>query len=205
MSRGNCSILSSRRSRVGRSAGVPRDFGARGGCAVRGPALLFGLLCLLLLPSCGYRLRGEPGSRFFSPDLRVDLRPFGNASLVPDGGVYLAGRVREELRREGFHGRFDSQNADFLVEGKIRDVREEVFSYGGDRFALEHRLTLQADIRVVELVRGRLLWKEDGLMETTSYFSGTDFQYTEANRRMAFEEACRRMARRIGQTLRVLW
>lgn len=160
---------------------------------------------LLLLPSCGYRLRGDPGSRFFSPDVRVDLRPFANASLVPDAGAYLAGRLREEMRRGGFRGLFDTRNADFLVEGSIRDVREEVFSHGADRFALEHRLTLEVDIRVVELVRGRLLWKEDGLSETASYFAGTDFQYTEANRRMAFEEASRRVARRIGQTLQVLW
>ena len=50
-----------------------------------------------------------------------------------------------------------------------------------------------------------MLYEVITLMEATSYFSGTDFQYTAANRRMAFEEACRRMARRIGQTLRVLW
>lgn len=163
------------------------------------------VLFLLVLSSCGYRLQGDPGSRFLSPHVRVDLRPFANASLFPDAGAYLAGRLREEMRRGGFRGLFDARNADFLVEGSIRDVREEVFSHGADQFALEHRLTLQVDIRVVELVRGRLLWKESGLSETASYFAGTDFQYTEANRRMAFEEASRRMARRIGQTLRVLW
>ena len=100
---------------------------------------------------------------------------------------------------------FDNRNADFLVQGSIRDVREDVSAYGGDRFALEHRLTLQVDIRVVELFTGRLLWKEEGLSESASYYAGTDFQYTEANRRVAFEEVSRRMARRIGQTLRVLW
>lgn len=165
--------------------------------------MLFPLL--LVLTSCGYRLQGDPGSRFFSPDLRVDLRPFANASLVPDADVHLAGRLREEMRRGGFRGVFDTHNADFLVEGRIRDVREDLLSQGADRFALEFRLTLQVDIRVVELVRGRLLWKEDGLSETVSYFAGTDFQFTEANRRLAFEEASRRMARRIGQTLQVLW
>jgi len=168
--------------------------------------LLVALVPFLLTPSsCGYRLQGDPGSRFFSPDVRVDLRPFANASLVPDAGAYLAGELREEMRRGGFRGRFDNRNSDFLVEGSIRDVREDVLSHDADGFALEIRLTLQVDIRVVELVRGRLLWKEDGLSETASYFAGTDFQYTESNRRMAFEEVSRRMARRIGQTLRVLW
>ncbi|GAB4367818.1 MAG: hypothetical protein Kow00128_12670 [Deltaproteobacteria bacterium] len=177
----------------------------RGGLAesVRWTGLL--AILLLLLPACGYRLRGESRSRFFSPGLRVDLRPFANPSLVPDGGVHLAGEVREELRREGFRGRFEPRNADFLVEGRIRDVGEEVVSHGADRFSLEHRLVLSVDIRVVELVRGRLLWKEEGMVESASYFAGTDFQYTESNRRMAFEEASRRMARRIVQTLRVLW
>ena len=182
-------------------------------CAVRtggrkgGRRLVLAGLALLLLalPSCGYRLRGDPGSRYFSSDLRVELRPFANASLVPDAGAHLVGRLREEMRRGGFRGRFDNRNADFLVEGKIRDVLEEPISHGADGLALEHRLSLLVDIRVIELLHGRLLWKEEGLVETASYFAGADFQYTEANRRMAFEEVSRRMARRIGQTLRVLW
>ena len=65
-------------------------------------------------------------------------------------------------------------------------------------------LTLVVDIRVVEVLRGGVLWKESGLSETASFFSGTDAQYTEANRRVAFEEVARRMAVRLSQTLRVL-
>jgi hypothetical protein len=53
-------------------------------------------------------------------------------------------------------------------------------------------------------VRGGVLWKESGLSESASYFSGADAQYTEANRRAAFEQAVRRMAVRLSQTLRVL-
>jgi hypothetical protein len=60
------------------------------------------------------------------------------------------------------------------------------------------------DIRVVEVVRGGVLWKESGLSETASYYSGTDAQYTEANRRAAFEQVARWIAARLSQTLRVL-
>ena len=162
------------------------------------------LACCFALAACGYRLHEDPGMRFSDPGIVVDLRPFANASLVPDAGAFLAGRLREEMAREGFRGRFARAGADFVVEGVVKDVREEVVSHGADRFALEYRLTLQVDIRVVEVVHGRLLWKEEGLSEAAPFFSGADFQYTEANRRMAFEETCRRMGRRIGQTLRVL-
>jgi hypothetical protein len=106
------------------------------------------------------------------------------------------------MRGKGFRGRFERSQADYLVEGAVREIREEVFSYGEDKFALEHRMTISVDIRVVEIVQGRLLWKEDGLTDTASYFAGPDFQYTESNRRIAFEEVCRRLARRIGETLR---
>lgn len=161
-------------------------------------------LCALFLTACGYRLREEPGTRFSERGLVVDLRPFANATVVPDAGAYLAARLREEMGREGFRGRFAHGGAEYIVEGTIRDVREEVVSHGADQFALEFRLTLLVDIRVVEVTHGRLLWKEEGMAESAPYFSGADFQYTESNRRMAFEETCRRMARRIGQTLRVL-
>ncbi len=166
-----------------------------------GLLLALGMLCL---SACGYALRDEPGARFSEPGIVMDLRPFGNASVFADGGAFLAGRLREELVREGFRGRFARSNADYVVEGTLKEVREDVVSHGTDEFALEYRLTLQVDIRVVEVAHGRLLWKQEGLVESASYFSGADFQYTESNRRMAFEETCHRMARRIGQTLRVI-
>ncbi len=159
---------------------------------------------MLGLAGCGYVLRDDPGRRFSEPGIVVDLRPFANASLFPDGGAFLAGRLRDTLVREGFRGRFARSNADYLVEGTLKEVREEVVSHGTDEFGLQYVLTLRVDIRVVEVTHGRLLWKEEGMAESTSYFSGADYQYTESNRRMAFEETCRRMARRIGQTLRVI-
>ena len=165
-------------------------------------ACVLPLLLLLYPPGCGYRLQGRPDSHFADPGLRVDLRPFANESLVPDGGAYLASRLREEMRRHGFRGRFGRSMADYLVEGRVEAIREEVLSHGEDDFALEYRMTISVNIRVVEITRGRLLWKEDGLTDAASYYAGPDFQYTESNRRVAFEEICRRLARRISQTLR---
>lgn len=165
-----------------------------------------GAFCLLALvvASCGYHLQAGEGSRFADPSLRVDLRPFANASLVPDAGAFLAGRLREEFRRMGFRGTFDRAGADYLIDGTVKDIREDVVSHDSEGFALEHRLTIFVDVRVVDVVKGRLLWKEEGLSEGASYFAGSDFQYTEANRRAAIEEVCRRMARRIGQTVRIV-
>jgi hypothetical protein len=165
------------------------------------------LIALVLLLSsvtgCGYRL--ESGTaRFKDPSVRMDVSPFANRSTTPDAGAVIAARLREELRRSGFRGSFGSVGANYLIEGKVREVRSDIFSHGADRFSLENRLTLVVDIRVVEVVRGGVLWKESGLSETASFFSGTDAQYTEANRRAAFEEAARRMAARLSQILRVL-
>lgn len=169
----------------------------------RATRIVFAVL-LVVLGGCGYRFKTEHGARFAEPHLRFDLRPFFNNSVIPDAGAFLAARLREEMRHQGFQGTFEGSGADYQAEGKIRDVREEVVSHDAGGFALEHRLTLFVDIRVVEVTKGRLLWKEEGLSETASYFAGADFQYTESNRRMAFEEVCRRLARRIGQTIRVL-
>ena len=160
-------------------------------------------LLLSAVAACGYRL--ESGStRFTDPALQMDVSPFANRSTTPDAGAVVAARFREELRRSGFRGTFGNIGAAYLIEGTVRDIRSDVFSHGEDRFALENRLTLVVDVRVIEVVQGKVLWKESGLSETASYYSGTDAQYTEANRRAAFEEASRRMAVRLSQTLRVL-
>lgn len=167
---------------------------------------IFKPLCLLalFLGSCGYRLQADPGSRFADPSLRMDLRPFANASVVPDAGALLAGQLREEFRNSGFRGAFERAGADFAIEGSVKEIREDVVSHGTDGFALEHRLTLVVNVRVTDAVRGRIYWKEEGLAESASYFAGADFQYTESNRRAAIGEVCRRMARRICQTVRVV-
>ncbi|MGZ8460884.1 MAG: LPS assembly lipoprotein LptE, partial [Candidatus Deferrimicrobiaceae bacterium] len=143
-------------------------------------------------------------ARFTDPSVRMDVSPFANRSTTPDAGAVVAARLREELRRSGFRGSFGRVGANYLIEGKVREIRSDVVSHGTERFSLENRLTLVVDIRVVELVRGGVLWKENGLNETASYFSGADAQYTEANRRAAFEEVARRMAVRLSQTIRVL-
>jgi hypothetical protein len=132
-----------------------------------------------------------------------DLGPFSNENLIPDAGALLAGRLREELRRLGFRGRFDRNGAEYRIEGKVKKGTDDVVTHDAAGFGLEYRLTLVVDIRVTEIGKGRLIWKEEGLSESTSYFGGSDFQYTESNRRAAFEEICRRMAHRIGQTIRI--
>ncbi|MBE0606010.1 MAG: hypothetical protein IH610_06955 [Deltaproteobacteria bacterium] len=165
--------------------------------------LLVALALLSTALGCGYRLQSA-GERFADPSIRIDVSPFGNRSSTPDAGAWVAARLRHELRRSGFRGSFGDTGANYLIEGTVREIREELFSHGADRFAVENRLTLVVDIRLVEVVRGGVLWKESGLLETVSFFSGRDAQYTEANRRAAFEEAARRMAVRLSQTLRVI-
>lgn len=165
--------------------------------------LFVALALLLAAPGCGYRLQSGT-ERFADPSVRMDVSPFSNRSTIPEAGARVAERLREELRRSGYRGSFGNNGANYLIDGTIREIRGDVFSHGADRFALENRLTLVVDIRVIELLRGGVLWKEAGLSETASYFSGADAQYTEANCRAAFEEVARRMAVRISQTLRVI-
>ena len=161
------------------------------------------LALLSAVAGCGYRL--ESGSaRFTDPSVRMDVSPFANRSTTPDAGAVIAAGLREELRRSGFRGTFGDVGANYLVEGTVRDLRSDIFSHGTDRFSIENRLTLVVDVRVVEVVRGGVLWKESGLTETASFYAGPDAQYTEANRRAAFEEVARRMAVRMSHILRVL-
>jgi hypothetical protein len=182
--------------------GKARAARVRGGRKAR--ATLLATICACLLAGCGYGIEALPGSRFASPGIKVDLRPFSNASSLADAGAAVAASLREEMRRSGFRGEFDYRGADYLIDGKIREIRSELATRAPDGFALEHKLVLVVDIRVVEVVRGRLLWREENISETVSYYAGPDFQYTDSNRRLAFEEASRRLARRLGQNLRVL-
>ena len=163
------------------------------------------LLAVMAASGCGYRLRTEANSRFSDAKVRMDVSPFSNVSTIPDAGSYVAARLREELRRGGYRGGFERPRADFLVDGKVQETRESVVSHAVDsRFGLEYRLVVVLDIRVVDVANGRVLWKETGISETAPFYSGPDPQYTEANRRAAFEDAARRLAIRLAQTIRVV-
>jgi Lipopolysaccharide-assembly len=175
----------------------------RGAAAVR-RALALMVALSVVAPGCGYSLRSDARSRFSDPQVRIDLAPFSNDTADADAGAYVAARLREEMRRGGFGGTFGRAGADFLVEGKVHGLPEEVFSHGPDRFALENRLTVVVDIRVVDVRGGGVLWKAAGLRETASFFAGPDAQYTEANRRAAFEETVHRLVVRIAQTIQVV-
>ncbi len=161
-------------------------------------------LLALAAAACGYRFQPDGKGHFSDPDARMDLSPFVNDSSEPDAGSYVAGKLREALRQRGYRGSFGNVGADYLVTGKVRDFKDDVVSHTSSRFALENRFTLVAQIRVVDTRRGGVLWKDEDLVETVSYYSGSDAQYTEANRRTAFEEAVRRMVLRMAQTIRLI-
>lgn len=166
------------------------------------------LLALLILlfgaAACGYRLQPEGKGRFPDPSVVIELSPFTNDSSEPDAGSYVAARLREELRRRGFEGKFGRVGADFQVTGKVREFRDDVFSHTSTRFQLENRFTLLVAVRVVDTRQGTVLWKDEELAETVSYYAGSDAQYTASNRRAAFEEAVRRMVLRMAQTIRLI-
>ncbi len=180
----------------------PRDARSR---ARRRAALAAALAVVVLAATgCGYHLESAGATRFSDPSLRMDLGPFRNDSADPDAGAYIAARLREELRRSGFRGSFGRIGADYLVEGKVGEMPVDVFSHSGSGFALENRLTVVVEIRVISVRRGEVLWKASGLQETASFYAGPDAQYTEANRRAAFEEVAKRLVLRMAQTIRVV-
>jgi outer membrane lipopolysaccharide assembly protein LptE/RlpB len=166
--------------------------------------VLLALLAVAAAAGCGYRLQPGGEGHFTDPSVRMDLTPFANDSAEPDAGAFVAGKLREALRQRGFQGSFGRVGADYLVTGRVMRFADDVVSRTSSRFALENRFTLAVQIRVIDARRGNVLWKDDDLVETVSYYSGSDAQYTEANRRAAFEETVRRMVVRMAQTIRLI-
>src|SRR3972149_5052632 len=124
--------------------------------------LLVALAFLHAASGCGNRLQSGT-KRFADPTVRMGVSPFSNRAAIPEAGARVAERLREELRRSGFRGSFGAAGGTFLIEGPVREIREDVFSHGADRFALENRLPLVLDTRAGEVLRGGVRWKESGL------------------------------------------
>lgn len=154
---------------------------------------LSSVLALLALAGCaGYRL-GTP----VPPEMRTVCVPvFENASGQPEAESIVSHAVLQEFRREGTMRIAERADAALIVEGRVVECRLEPMRYDRDQpyLAIEYRLLLTADVKVVEAATGKVVARLGRVTGSDLFRTQSDLPST---RRDALPRAAYRLARQV--------
>jgi len=116
--------------------------------------------------------------------------------------------LREEFISHGKVPLASSTQAQAVLRGKIREIREDPLSYDSQERRVHGRLTtyevtssrrlrVRLDIKLIDRRTGKVIWHEGKMEERAVYKIDTDPLRNRYNRKLALEKIARRLAKRI--------
>ncbi len=130
--------------------------------------LLFGIILIFLLVSCGYHLEGRPES-FNSKWHSIYIPVWENPTSEIQLGEIMAQALRERFALSGILKISSKEKADLILYGKIVSVDVGALSYDVYTKTLERRVWVKARAWLVERSTGKIIWKNDNLSRFEDY------------------------------------
>lgn len=144
---------------------------------------------------CGYRLGGGPSAY---PQIRTVAIPvFRNETFEPSLEIAITSALKEAIIRDGRWRVVDyPEGADARLEGRLASFDRTPLSFSVTKVVTQYRVTVRADIRLVERSTSKILWQDRGLSGHAEYFLTPDIAQT----RSAEDRAIREAAANLGET-----
>jgi len=131
-------------------------------------ALLIAVLPLLLC-NCGYRLAGL-GNTLPDHIKSVAIPDFDNKTTRSQLDQYITFAVKEEfIQRSNLKIESQVDNADALLEGTITRFLVKPVSVGEEGSANLYRVTIELDVRLIDLKSNDILFEGQGISFSDSY------------------------------------
>jgi outer membrane lipopolysaccharide assembly protein LptE/RlpB len=168
-------------------------------CSAR---LIAGAAALVLTSCAGYHAGSDkPGHMEHIQSLAVPT--FKNLTLEPRSAVLVTNNVVRQFQTDGTYQIKDSQNADAVLRGTIRDfTRRQLRSARNNNLRTrELELILYVDYTVEDPASGNVL-SRGTVNGSTSVFLDPNFQLSE---RQAIDDASRKMAEELVSRLAEGW
>lgn len=169
-----------------------RPLGGRG-------IILLGLLLLMLLTSCGYRLKGQ--GRLPEGIARIAILPFANQSYETGLENDLYNDLVDEFARSRNLLLATPENADLLLRGTIKNVDSSAISYSPDDRTYEYRVAMVLDIVFERVADKSVFQRKTGLREVEEYKTSSEPLLVDRRRREALRRISRVMAENIHDGL----
>jgi hypothetical protein len=153
------------------------------------------LLIAAAVAGCGYQRTATISA--LPPELRTIAVPtFRNRTFEPLVEAAVGGAIKQRLlTQRRLELSDDPDNADLVLRGTITAYATAPLSYDASRsVALEYRVTIRAEIALLQRGKPTPLWSETGWEATADYFVTADTAGTRVARDTALAEASRRLA-----------
>jgi hypothetical protein len=154
--------------------------------------VIFSIIVLGMVSGCGYTLAGKGTGLIRGHRIAVDM--FANRTYQPgiEGKLRLA--LVDELAAGG--NDIETAGADLVMTGEIESVSLDAAAFSAVDRAMLYRAVLTAQMRLVEKMSGKVVWKST---ETVSqeYPSSTDLALQRNARDAALSDICGKMARTV--------
>jgi len=156
------------------------------------------LLICLLLPACGYQLSGAGRLPGGAETISV-LMPKNNTTEI---GIQarLNSDISYEVTRRDSRRMAGPENADVLLSGVVKTVKDTDIAHTGTSTASQRRVTVKVDMQLAR-PDGEVLWRSSGLSDYEAYDVGGDLDETTQNRQDAIEKLSRRLAETIYRSI----
>ena len=157
-------------------------------------AVAAGILLLLLLPACGYRLEG--GGLVHPGVSRAGVGVFANRTAYTQAGIDFTNELIREIQDRTETRVVAPEQAAYLIQGTVRSITFATLSRSSTEKVTERRVTAVVDVQLLSPDK-KTLWSAGNFSGFESYTVGTDNVDDAANIRKALEIAARRVAERI--------
>lgn len=127
---------------------------------------LFLLLCIMFVSGCYYT---------FTPNLPVGIKSisvpiFENNTLRYGLETTITSKVVDAFIKDGNLGVKDAAKADSILHGRILNYQLDASSYTSGEVVQSYRITMTVAVSFEDRVSGEILWQEDSLTKSVTYY-----------------------------------
>jgi hypothetical protein len=165
--------------------------------------LLKFLVLLLVCPGagCGYHVMagGEPVGVTIQ-NLAIPL--FTSTSSEMGFEALFTEVIREEFISHSKVPLVPEDRASMVLTGRIYDISTNPIGFNsttGFTVTSTRRISVRLDVQMIDKARGKIIWHDKALEETTSYSLGSDPLAAQLDEQQALERLARRVAKKIYQ------
>jgi hypothetical protein len=151
---------------------------------------------ILLTTSCGYNFVGM-GSGLPKDIQKIEIPLFVNkTSHARMENTFTNSLIREFNQRKQLNVVQD-KDADAVILGIIKAMRDFPLSYSGARTVIENRLTLILDVTLQRKDNDEILWRDPNLSHYQVYSVSTNITVSEQNKELAILRIAEVLSQRI--------
>jgi len=155
-------------------------------------------LCCLSVGACGYRFTG--GGDLPEGIRKISVTVLENRTGETGFENVMTNDLIYEFTRSRKASVTDREVADAVLSGVIQSMRDDTVSRKTEQTALERRVTISVNLRLVD-TDGKVLWAVKGLSANETYDVESDKLATEQNKRIALAKLSKRFAEKVFSSM----